>query len=367
MTQSTDLLQQLAEIATDSPLDAARQQRDAATKHTQGSYDVLFHASASGEFPLAARLAIARQVAHWHEEIPLAEHYASRLADSSLADKWLPALAHAERLTFTPAAATPEHLHALEQAGLCRETIVTLSQLVGFVSFQSRLLRGLRLLNGEGVPAGNGEPTVAGGWNSASLTVSGKLAPVAFTRDELGWEPWLASKPLAEFNAVEQATLAKFGHSDSDYFRLLGRNLPLLEQRTLADKGIFYTSGGLPRKERELAATAASKVNGCIFCASVHARKAVQLSKQPDEVDRLIATDPGKTLAEAQSPRWLALIDLAASLSATPLVPTLAQLDTLRGLGLSELELLDLVQSTAFFAWANRLILTLGEPFIYAE
>ena len=25
--------------------------------------------------------------------------------------------------------------------------------------------------------------------------------------------------------------------------------------------------------------------------------------------------------------------------------------------------LLDLVQSTAFFAWANRLMLTLGEPF----
>ena len=31
--------------------------------------------------------------------------------------------------------------------------------------------------------------------------------------------------------------------------------------------------------------------------------------------------------------------------------------------GLSELELVDLLQSTAFFAWANRLMLTLGEPY----
>lgn len=364
MTHSLDLLQQLAKIAPDSPLAAARQQRDAATEHTQSSYSVLFNASGSEDFPLAARLVIAQQVAHWHGETPLAQHYASRIADSNVANKWQTALAHAERLTFTPAAATPEHLQALEQAGLSLEAIVTLSQLIAFVSFQSRLLRGLRLLNGEKVPAGTNEHTVAAGWNTAHLTLSGKPAPVAFTREELGWEAWLASKPLAEFNAVEQATLAKFGHSDSEYFRLLGRNLPLLEQRTLADKGIFYTSGGLPRKERELAAAVASKVNGCIFCASVHARKAAQLSKQPDDVDRLIATAPGQPLAKAQEPRWLALIDLAASLSATPPVPQLAQLDNLRALGLSELELLDLVQSTAFFAWANRLMLTLGEPFI---
>lgn len=38
----------------------------------------------------------------------------------------------------------------------------------------------------------------------------------------------------------------------------------------------------------------------------------------------------------------------------------------LREQALTDLELLDLVQATAFFAWANRLMLTLGEPFIPA-
>ena len=32
-------------------------------------------------------------------------------------------------------------------------------------------------------------------------------------------------------------------------------------------------------------------------------------------------------------------------------------------LGLQELEILDVMQAGAFFAWANRLMLTLGEPY----
>ncbi|WP_338638128.1 alkylhydroperoxidase domain protein (plasmid) [Erwinia persicina] len=363
MIPSDDLLQALASISPDSPLAAARLTRDAATEHAQGSYDVLFSPHGNGDFPLPARLAMAQQVAHWHSEPRLAAHYAARQKEAPPGEKWHSALAHAERLTFQPAAAGPAHLRELEQAGWSADDIVTLSQLVAFVSFQSRLLRGLRLLSGEDVGAERPEPAVAAAWRTDPTTASGQPAPPAFTRAELGWEPWLAAKKLEEFSAAEKATLAKFGHSDSDYFRLLGRNLPLLEQRTLTDKGIFYTAGGLPRKERELAATVASKVNGCIYCASVHARKAAQLSKQPEDIQRLIDTAPGQPLAADQAVRWLAIIDFAASLSTTPPTPRQAQLVQLRAQGLSELELLDLIQSTAFFAWANRLMLTLGEPF----
>nr|WP_314418910.1 alkylhydroperoxidase domain protein [uncultured Erwinia sp.] len=363
MTQSQDLLHKLADIAADSPLAEARLTREAATTHTQGSYDVLFSGNDSGDFPLSLRVALAEQIARWHGEESLAAHYAGRITTAPQEDRLASALAHAELLTFKPASAEPAHLQALEQAGWSKEAIVTLSQLVAFISFQSRLLRGYRLLNGENGSAASAQPVTAAAWRTEPQTLSGKNAPPAFTREELGWEPWLAAKPLAEFNALEKATLAKFGHTDSDYFRLLARNLPLLEQRTLADKGIFFTSGGLPRKERELAATVASKVNGCIFCASVHARKAAQLSKQPEDVQRLIDTAPGKPLAVDQSPRWLALIDLAASLSATPPTASVQQLTVLREQGLGELELVDLIQSTAFFAWANRLMLTLGEPY----
>ena len=35
----------------------------------------------------------------------------------------------------------------------------------------------------------------------------------------------------------------------------------------------------------------------------------------------------------------------------------------LRELGLSDLEILDVSQAASFFSWANRLMLTLGEPY----
>lgn len=361
MPQPTDLLTALADIDPASELAQARAERQAATQHAQVSYDVLFTQD-DEDFPLQARLALAAQVAGWHGVPSLQAHFQQRVHDQQHSARFDAGRAFAELLSLHPVNAAPQHIQNLQAAGWSARGIVTLAQLVGFVSFQSRLLLGLRLLNGEETTA---QPhAVAGKWHDAPLTHSGKTALTAFTQQELGWEPWLAAKPLNEFSAEEQTTLAKFGHSDSDYFRLLGRNQPLLEQRTLTDKGIFYTAGGLSRAERELAATVASKVNGCIYCASVHARKASQLSKDEPAVQKLLNVAPGAELAHGQSARWAAQIDLVATLSITPVATSLKQLQTLRDQGFSTLELLDLIQSAAFFAWANRLMLTLGEPFL---
>ncbi|XXN65981.1 alkylhydroperoxidase domain protein (plasmid) [Enterobacter ludwigii] len=362
MSQPTDLLAALADIDPASELAQARAERHAATQHTQGSYDVLFTQD-DEDLPLAERFALAAQVAAWHGASRLEAHY--RQPNQPHGARFDAGLTFAELLSLHPVDAAPQHIETLQRAGWSPRGIVTLAQLVAFVSFQSRLLAGLRLLNGEETAT---QPhAVAGKWHDAPLTVRGKTALTAFTQQELGWEPWLAAKPLHEFSPEEQSTLAKFGHSDSDYFRLLGRNQPLLEQRTLTDKGIFYTAGGLSRAERELAATVVSKVNGCIYCASVHARKASQLSKDEPAVQKLLNVAPGAELAHGQSARWAAQIDLVATLSITPAATSLKQLHALRDQGFSTLELLDLIQSAAFFAWANRLMLTLGEPFLPAQ
>ncbi|MDO6406678.1 alkylhydroperoxidase domain protein [Pantoea phytobeneficialis] len=364
MSQVNDLLAALADIDPASELAQARAQRDAATRHTQGSYEVLF-GQHDDDFPLPARFALAAQVAAWHGEVTLQAHYQQQASGAQHSARDEAARAFAERLSFRPVEATPQHIANLHSAGWTPRGIVTLAQLVAFVSFQSRLLAGFRLLNGDSLAST--QHAVAGIWHNAPRTHSGKTALTAFTQQELGWEPWLAAKPLHEFTTEEKATLARFGHSDSDYFRLLGRNLPLLEQRTLTDKGIFYTSGGLARAERELAATVVSKVNGCIYCASVHARKASQLAKDDAAVQKLLNVSPGAELSHGQSPRWQAIIDFSAALSVTPASASQAQLQALRAQGLDTLQLLDLVQSTAFFAWANRLMLTLGEPFLPAD
>ena len=360
MALSQDILAELAEIAPGSPLAQARLTREAATRHAQGSYETLF-SQQDADFALDERFAVAAKVAKWHNADALAAHYAGFGLAAPPSVRLTPALTFARLLTFSPVQATPGAINALTLAGWSKEGIVTLAQLIAFVSFQSRLIVGLRLLNDKPVLASD-DPVVAGPWHTVPLTKNGKAAPVEFTQLELGWEPWLAPKPLAEFTPDEQAILAKFGHTDSDYFRLLGRNLPVLEQRTLTDKGIFYTAGGLSRAERELAAAVTSKINGCIYCASVHARKASQLSKDNAAVERLLAVEPGQPLSSGQSPRWQAGIDFAAALSVTPPAVTTGHLAELERQGLDTLAQLDLVQSAAFFAWANRLMLTLGEP-----
>jgi uncharacterized peroxidase-related enzyme len=113
-------------------------------------------------------------------------------------------------------------------------------------------------------------------------------------------------------------------------------------------------------------------VNDCVYCASVHARKAEQRTHRTQDVDRMLAIDLDRdadwvatdvrALAAGQDDRWTVLIETAARLAA--LVPQFDDEDAarLRELGLDELELVDHVASTAFFGWANRLMLTLGEP-----
>ncbi|WP_394554388.1 alkylhydroperoxidase domain protein [Agromyces sp. MMS24-JH15] len=185
------------------------------------------------------------------------------------------------------------------------------------------------------------------------------VVPLAFTQDELGWLPWLEPADEATLTERQWEGLVDRGRSKSDYFRLLVRDPDILKARTLTDKDIFYNAAdGLPRAERELAAAATSRFNGCIFCASVHARFATHHSKRHDDVQRLL--DDG--VAAPQDERWRAVVDAATALAATP--PRLGpeHLAALRAAGLDEQAVSDVIHSAAFFNWANRLMLSLGEP-----
>lgn len=56
------------------------------------------------------------------------------------------------------------------------------------------------------------------------------------------------------------------------------------------------------------------------------------------------------------------MVDFAAKLTLEPAALTAADLKPLRDIGLSDLEILDLIDAAAMFANANRLMQTLGEP-----
>jgi alkylhydroperoxidase domain protein len=191
------------------------------------------------------------------------------------------------------------------------------------------------------------------------ITYADNVEPAVFTRAEIGWTPWL--QPMAEADLTDRHRngLTDPGRAKSPYFMLLAHDPDILGARTRTDKDIFYNVAiGLPRAERELSATAASRFNGCIFCASVHARFASSHSSRGDDVQRLldegVATDLGD--------RWNAIVAASVALTKTPIAFGAAHIAKLRDVGLNDAEISDVIHGASFFNWANRLMLSIGEP-----
>ena len=196
-----------------------------------------------------------------------------------------------------------------------------------------------------------------------TLHPTGHTIPDVFTRAQLDWLPWL--EPMAEakltprhFDGLVDASRAK-----SPYFRLLARDPDVLGARTRTDKDIFYNpDAGAPRADRELAAAATSRLNGCIYCASVHARFAATYSKREADVQRLLDEGVGAELGE----RWNAVVAASVALTAIPITFGADHIARLRQAGLDDRAIADVIQGAAFFNWANRLMLSLGEPAVPA-
>jgi alkylhydroperoxidase domain protein len=183
--------------------------------------------------------------------------------------------------------------------------------------------------------------------------------PVEFTLALLDWLPWLEPPAEDALTERQRASLVDAARSKSAYFRLLARDPDILEARTRTDKDIFFnTSSGAPRAERELAAAATSRHNGCIYCASVHARHAITYSKRAEDVRRLLDVGVSGDLGE----RWNAIVAASVALTATPIAFSPAHVARLRAAGLDDAEIVDVINAAAFFNWANRLMLSLGEP-----
>jgi CMD domain protein len=191
----TDVIDGLVGIAKSSRLDAIRDQRPDARENAQKSYRALFAPAVAGGVGLASRFAVALFVAELHREASAISHYQAGYAAHggrnevaqaialearrgaaqgpygrypqgplSIEDNAGPvyrvdpqyhplfgarlsaALEHAHLLVFRPREASPEALQSLLDAGWTTDDVVTLSQLVAFLSFQLRVIVGLRAL-----------------------------------------------------------------------------------------------------------------------------------------------------------------------------------------------------------------------------
>ena len=192
-----------------------------------------------------------------------------------------------------------------------------------------------------------------------TLTPASHKEPTVFTRETLDWLPWLSPLGEGELTPQHMAGLVDAARAKSAYFRLLARDPDILEARTRTDKDIFYNpQAGAPRADRELAAAATSRLNGCIYCASVHARHAAVYGKREADVDKLLHEGVSADLDE----RWNTIVAAAVALSSIPIEFGAEHVERLRKAGLDDLAVVDVINAAAFFNWANRLMLSLGEP-----
>ena len=133
-------------------------------------------------------------------------------------------------------------------------------------------------------------------------------APLDFTLNELVWEPHIQPLPPEEGTGrrPDGARTSK-STASSPYYRTLAHDPAVLAERSALYDAVMYHRGGVARADRELAALAVSRVNGCRYCASVHGRRLVQLTKDAALAQHILAGSPADALDE----RSRAIVDLA--------------------------------------------------------
>ncbi|MDH3064161.1 CMD domain protein [Achromobacter insolitus] len=373
-----DLVDRLIGLAPGAKTYEVRHFREKVAAATQGSYDALFDPQLPG-LSLAERLLVALYATRITPSPLLATHYRARLtdagatpADIAVAESGKPSDAATPRLAaileFTrkliekPVEGDEAALKTLPAAGVSTPAVVTLSQLIAFLSYQVRLVAGLQAMKDlEGQPErAAGTPPAPFPANTAATAPGALIKAHGFTNESLEWKAWLDVVNV-DTATPEQIAVLEESHPKakvSDYYLFLVHQPEILRQRSTAFNAIMYAPGGLSRAERELGSTYVSRVNGCVYCASVHAQRFEQLAKRNDVIAQVFE-DPATAGTTA---RELAIGKFSIQITEAPAAVNADSIQALKDAGLNEGEILDLLHSDAIFAWANRLMLNLGEP-----
>ena len=320
----------------------------------------------------ATRAALACRMARQNDDAVLVEQYEAtlRAADPAAADRAIADGAdaksldapfdaitrHCDLITLTPGEATADDIERLVRADLSNQQIVALSELIGFINFETRIATGLRLLlqaavsdNRESEPRGR-DTAVSSGQNASSNRPTIHLKP-------LDWIPHIEPVEVAAATPEQLAAMQVTPSAGkvSPYVRTLAHDPDSYLARTELFNAIMYVEGGLQLQDRELGALSASMHNGCAYCATVHAERH---SKYADSTDTVYALMSGQE--SALSPRDAAIVDFARDLSRTPPRATASQVAALYEQGFDDFEMIDLIHAIAIFGWANRLMHVLG-------
>lgn len=361
-----DLIDALAQLDRFPAVKAIRHQRGKVVDATQGSYDRLFDPALPG-LTLGERLRVAQTICELSGSTALQQHYAQQLARQTEAPSdpaREAALQHfATLLTNKPVEGDRHSIDALLAAGLQPPEIIALAQLIAFLSYQIRVVAGLKALTALGDDLLAAPAATAGNETFVHphlLPKPGEVLRInGFTSETLGWKAWVPVLQL-EDATPEQLAILEASHPSaktSDYYLALIHQPQILQERSVVFNAIMYAPGGLSRAERELVSAVVSCINGCVYCASVHAQRFEQLAKRNDVIAQVFE-NPHTAGTNA---REKALVQFAIDLTEAPNQLSGQRLQALRAAGLSHMEILDALHAAAIFAWANRLMLNLGE------
>ncbi len=359
MTNTLDIIDHCTRLAPSDALYALRRERLKIVESTQGSYDAMFDDAVVG-VSVAERLSIAKHACELSCAHSLAAHYTQRLnkaSDAAATERVRALLTFTKKLIIKPIDGDRKAIEALQDVGLSAPAIVAVGQLIAFLSYQIRLVAGLEAMQAAGANTAAiiAPPEVLGECLPSPMHIKG------FTNEVLDWHSWIEPLHLEEATPEQLAAIDAMSPTakNQQYFRMLAHQPEMLLQRSIAFNAIMFAPGGMPRAERELGATVESRLNGCMYCASVHAQRFEQLTKRNDVIAQLFE-DPASA---GTTPRERLIVQLSAVIALTPEKLNSAHIQQARAAGLADAETLDLIHAVALFAWANRLMLNLGEPY----
>ncbi|HGM6995438.1 carboxymuconolactone decarboxylase family protein [Serratia ureilytica] len=299
------------------------------------------------------RLSTALTVAQVTGVQSLCSHYAARLAPLHSPDasresniRLAQITQYARQLASQPTLICRKALQQLGDVGLSPADIVTFSQVIGFVSYQARVVAGVAALAGRPAVVVPGFPNVE------------DADGIAFSADELTWSARLP--PIdAETAAAEQLDVLDQSHPQAraeSYYLLLAHDAATLRERNGVFNGINAEGYGLSSRLKALATLAVSRINGSRYCAATVAQEL----QDEGLVQALFAGLP-QGLAYTEDSVKLAVMRTAAELTRAPEKFTPQSVQPLFNSGLNQAQALEVILTAALYAWENRLRQTLGD------
>ncbi|MFS7246937.1 CMD domain-containing protein [Rahnella inusitata] len=365
LAQDRFLLGQDAQL--DPTLRSLIHERQGLLNASRACYDVLFpdslKVSRTETLSLYDRLSSALTVAQVSGVQPLCSHYAARLAPLSSPDasresniRQTHITQFARLLATQPTLITPPMLSQLNDVGLSTQDIVTFTQLIGFVSYQARVLAILNGLRGRAAAVLPGFPSPEGceqkGYSLAMLQWSSRLPEVA---------PESASQ-----HQQDVLDLIAPDARSSSFYTLLVHNADALSEFSAVFNNIMQAGERPKAAWRELAAVATSELNGCLYCAGIHGRLYLEAEGRAELIEQLFEATYRDDVVDAVSQKQAGsaeatLLESVIALTRTPERFDARLLHGLSDAGYTATQSLDILLTAALFSWSNRLIQTLGD------